>query len=235
MEKSQYNLCLEVLRRLHKAGIFKNAILVGSWCMPFYKEYFAGQKYDPSIRTRDIDFLIPRPSGLDVKIDVADLVKDLGFVRGFRGHEGYIVLEHPDLIIEFLVPEKGRGTDKPVKLPALGLNAQSLRFMELLSEKTIKIRLGDIVCVLPHPANFAFHKILISNRRPNSEKTAKDREASVKILMALIEKGEQRLLRDVYNSIPSKWKQSILKQLRAINEVEILNIIHVGPLSKGTR
>ena len=133
MEKNQYKLCVEVLRRLENVGVLKNMILIGSWCMPFYKEYFSGVEYLPSIKTRDIDFLIPHPAAIKLKADLTETMKDLGFIRGFRGREGYMILEHPDLAIEFLVPEKGKGTDKPVRLPLLGLNAQALRFLELLA------------------------------------------------------------------------------------------------------
>jgi len=62
VEKNQYELCLEVLRRLEKAGVLENAVLIGSWCLPFYEDYFSGVDYAPSIKTRDIDFLIPRPA-----------------------------------------------------------------------------------------------------------------------------------------------------------------------------
>ena len=137
MEKSQYELCLEVLRRLDRSDVLKNIVLVGSWCTLFYKDYFSDVDYRPVLRTRDMDLLIPQPRTLRVKTDVAELLKDLGFVVGFTGSEGYIRLEHPELIVEFLVPEKGRGTDKPYALPQLGLNAQSLRFLEFLAQNTI--------------------------------------------------------------------------------------------------
>jgi len=116
VEKSQYDLCINVLKRLDKAGILKEVILVGSWCMPFFKEYFRGVRYAPEIRTRDIDFLIPRPGHVRITADIPDLLKDLGFIVGFKGTEGYMRLEHPDLIVEFLSPERGKGTDRPVKV-----------------------------------------------------------------------------------------------------------------------
>ena len=40
MEKNQYELCLEVLRRLNRAGVLNDIMLIGSWCLPFYREYF---------------------------------------------------------------------------------------------------------------------------------------------------------------------------------------------------
>jgi len=128
VEKSQYDLCIEVLRRLDKVGVLKDIVLVGSWCTLFYKEFFGQKNYTTSLTTRDIDLLIPLPRDLKVKTDVAAILKDLGFIVGFTGSQGYIRLEHPQLIVEFLVPEKGRGSDKPYSLPQLGLNAQSLRY-----------------------------------------------------------------------------------------------------------
>ena len=99
MEKNQYDLCIEILRRLDKTGVLKNIVLIGSWCMLFYKEYFKKQKYIPSIKTRDIDFLIPMPSKLKTKVDIPELLRDLGFIIGFRGSKGYIKLEHPELVV----------------------------------------------------------------------------------------------------------------------------------------
>ena len=52
MENSQYDLCIEVLRRLDKAGILKDIVLVGSWCTLFYKKFFSGKKYMTSLTTR---------------------------------------------------------------------------------------------------------------------------------------------------------------------------------------
>jgi len=79
VEKNQYELCVEVLKRLEKAGVLKYIILIGSWCIPFYKEYFKNIKYSTSIKTRDIDFLVPMPSKSRVKADIPELLRDLGF------------------------------------------------------------------------------------------------------------------------------------------------------------
>ena len=36
MEKKQSELCLEVLRRLHKENVLDDIILIGTWCVYFY-------------------------------------------------------------------------------------------------------------------------------------------------------------------------------------------------------
>ena len=225
MEKSQYELCLEVLRRLDHAGVLKNIVLVGSWCTLFYKDYFADVGYLAALRTRDMDLLIPRPAVLRTKTDVAELLMDLGFVVGFTGSQGYIRLEHPELIVEFLVPEKGRGTDKPYALPQLGINAQSLRFLEFLAQNTITSTAGTITVTLPHPANFALHKLLVMGRRKIPEKQAKDKQAAINILNALIEKKQDALVRDVFASMPRRWQGKIKKQLTEVTDRRILEVL----------
>jgi len=224
VEKSQYELCIEVLRRLDKAGILSHTVLVGSWCTIFYKQYFTAIRYHPLIRTRDIDLMIPHPSAIKTKVDVAELLKELGFIVGFTGSKGYIRLEHPHLIIEFLVPETGKGFDKPYPLPQLGLNAQALRFLDFFTQHTITTTVEKMAITLPHPANFALHKLLILNRRNVPEKTAKDKDAAIQILKALIEKREQHIVRAVYDSMTRRWQTKIKKALTEFQDKDILSI-----------
>ncbi len=225
MEKKQYDLCIEVLRRLEKVKVLNNIVLIGSWCIPFYKEYFSKVAYISSIRTRDIDLLVPNPAKIKIKVDLPNLLKDLGFIVGFYGRKGYIKLEHPELIIEFLVPERGRGIDKPYPLTQLGLNAQALRFLDFLSANLIRLNIEGVSVSLPHPVNFALHKLIISPRRKNSEKTTKDREAAIKILGAVIDKGETEAIKEVFDSIPKKWQRKISNVLNEFKEFEIIKTL----------
>ncbi len=225
MEKKQYELCVEVLRRLNNAKVLKDIILIGSWCIPFYREYFVKGEYIPSIKTRDIDFLVPVPKRIRTKVDIPELLKDLGFVVGFKGAEGYIRLEHPELIIEFLVAEKGKGLDKPYPLPQLGLNAQALRFLSFLTGNTIRVRIGDVPIILPHPVNFSLHKLIIFQRRKNPQKMTKDKETAIKILKALVDNSEQDAIKKVFDSVPQKWQKKIIKGLVETKEKDILEIL----------
>jgi hypothetical protein len=225
VEKSQYKLCVEVLRRFDKAGILRHVVLVGSWCSLFYKEYFVPVRYTPVLKTRDIDFLIPRPWTIKVKVDAAQLLEELGFVVGFTGSQGYSRLEHPQLIVEFLVPERGKASDKPYPLPQLGLNAQALRFMDFLCKNTITTTVEGMAVTVPHPANFALQKLLILNRRNLPEKTLKDKEAAIQILKALTDKQELSYVKTVFNSMPTRWKTKVKKILTEIEQVEILDIL----------
>lgn len=227
MEKKQSELCLEVLRRFHKSHILNDFILIGSWCVYFYKDYFADIPHMSRVvlKTRDIDFLIDNPSKISHSVNIPELLKDLGFVTIFKGSKGYIKLDHPELILEFLVPEKGRGSNKPCPLPKLGINAVSLRFLTFLSQNTIKAGVEDFRITLPHPANFALHKLIIFQRRTREDKAAKDRSTAIEILKALIEKGEAGTVNKIFHSVPKKWQAKILKGIDEANEKEIVGIL----------
>ena len=225
MVKKQYELCVEVLRRLNKAGVLKDLILVGSWCIPLYKDYFKTTKYVTTIRTRDVDFMIPGHIKIKAKVDVAELLKDLGFVVGFQGREGYVRLEHPDLAIEFLVPEKGRGSNKPFPLKELGINAQPLRYLNLLTQKIIHTEVDGIKVYLPHPVIFAFHKLIIAMLRKNKDKATKDMEGALRILMAVLDKGEKVAMKITFDSMLPTWRNRVLHSLKKMGEEELLRLL----------
>ncbi|MFC2160644.1 GSU2403 family nucleotidyltransferase fold protein [Acidobacteriota bacterium] len=212
-----YALCNEVLKRLRDSGVLENIIVIGSWCIYFYKDYFREIDYNSLIRTRDIDFLVPIPPAFKEKVDVHELLKDLGFLIDFH-RDGYIRLVHPELIIEFLVPEKGRGFDKPYPLPQLGVNAQSLRFLEYLETNSMKIESDHLILNVPHPAAFALHKLIISERRPKEEKRIKERREAIHILNCLIEKGDKEIVKRLFESIPRRWKTKVVNALRIADE-----------------
>lgn len=221
MDKNQYKLCVEILKRLNDVGILDKIILIGSWCIPLYKQYFLTSDFAAPLRTRDIDFLIPFPNKIREKVDVPELLKDLGYVVGFKGTYGFIQLEHPTLMVEFLVPEKGKGTDKPFSLPQLGLNAQTLRFLDLLSSKTITVQLEGIPVILPHPAPYSLHKLLIAQRRLNKEKAPKDKRDAILVIRNIFENKEEKSLSELFKPLPKKWQKMILKSLEEEKEMEI--------------
>ncbi|MBU0687322.1 MAG: nucleotidyltransferase domain-containing protein [Candidatus Margulisbacteria bacterium] len=225
MEKKKYKLFLEVLGRFYEAGLLKNIILIGSWCLYFYENYFKGLNFTPTIRTRDIDFLVPIPPKLRQRVDIPELLKDLGFVLSFIGSKGYMRLDHPELIVEFLVPEKGKGTGKPFPLPEIGLNAQPLRYLDFLASNVIKIKVDNIVAKVPHPAAFALHKLIIHQRRAKPEKANKDLEQALMILSFLIKNDEQPVIRNTFNSMPKQWQKNVLDSLKKAKAEEIIQIL----------
>lgn len=223
MEK-KYDLCLEILKRFQQVGILDKIIIVGSWCIYFYKEYFQNKNYTSSIRTRDIDILVPLPFKSKKTINIPELLKDLGFIVDFH-REGYIRLLHPELIIEFLVPEKGRGTDKPIHLPQLGIKAEALRYMSFIVDNIIVLSVNNFNLNLPNPAAFALHGLLVSSRRYEEWKKTKEKQEAIHVLNALINNGEEETIKRLFNSMPKKWKQKIIGELEELEEIDVLRIL----------
>lgn len=216
---SRHTLCHSVLERLAQAGVLEDIVLIGSWCLEGYQSYFGPKTPLTTLRTRDIDFLIPQPTHIHASVDVPALLEDLGFVADFhRG--GYIRLIHPELIVEFLVPERGRGVDHPVRLPQLKVNAQALRFLSMLADSTIMVTLEGIPVRVPHPAAFALHKLLIApRRRGRTDKQAKDLDAAIAVLEALREHGETKSVKKHFESLPLRWQGSIRQALSTREEL----------------
>jgi len=225
MEKKINSLCLEVLNRLNEAGVLKDLIIIGSWSIYFYKYYFKSENYSTYIRTKDIDFLVPLPLKFQKEVNVFELVKDLGFLEKYRGSKGYIKLEHPDLSIEFLVPERGRGEDKPYSIPQLSINAQPLRFLDFLVENTISINAEGLDIKLPHPAAYALHKFIIFKRRSKPEKHDRDIEGALRVFNELIRRKKHSEIRYIFKRMHNKWQRKILGNLKSIEEPEIVNIL----------
>ncbi len=217
MEKNPFELCVSVLRRLDDAGVLPGMVIIGSWCVLFYEGYFNTPGYGASIRTRDLDLAIPLPACFGHKVDLAGQLGELGFVVDFKGRDGYIRFLHPDLIVEFLVPERARGSNKPFDVPKLGINAQPLRFLDLLLGDTIAVPFRSVNLRLPHPANFAIHKLLISGRR-HSDKAGRDREQAAAVMRALQSTGQGARLRSVFAALPPKWKAQIIRAIEIMDD-----------------
>ena len=225
MEDKQVNLLFEVLRILKEKCILMNFVIAGSWCMFFYKFYFYKKYPIASLRTRDIDFLVPEPKSLKVDIDLPLLFRPLGFVVDYRGQQDYIRLVHPEFFIEFLVPEKGKGTDKAFPLPKLGLNAQALRFMEILYLKTVTVETRGIKIRLPHPACFVLHKIIIFTRRPEKDKREKEIEQINRMLDILKKEKKINSLKRYYLKLHPKWQKRIIENLKILDKFDLIETL----------
>ncbi len=224
MEKEKYELFTEVLKRFDKSGVLSDLIIAGSWNIFLYRDFF-GKDFEkiPQLRTTDVDFLVPNPSKIIHKSNIPEIMKDLGFIVKFKGNEGFVKLIHPDLTIEFIVPEKGKGVDnKPVSLPGLGINAPALRFMDILYENIITVVYDGIKVNIAHPAALAFHYLMIYPRRKNKEKAEKNLEHAASILKLMIEKDKQKETRDIFNKLHKNWKKEIIELMK---KKDLANIV----------
>jgi hypothetical protein len=208
----QYTLFKKLLAELNKVEILPHLILIGSWCLFVYRTYYHDTSEIPLLRTVDIDFLIPRPFKFTGEINIHDLLKKLGFDERFSSMSGQIKYVHPELEVEFLTPELGKGSHEPYKVKSLHLNAQQLRYLTLLQNFTLTIPFENIHVTVPEPAAFVLHKFILTKKRANMKKYEKDLQAAVELGEFLTRKShEQKRMKDIFITLPAGWQKIILE------------------------
>jgi hypothetical protein len=216
----QQRLVYRLFRSLEGAGVLDHVVLIGSWCLLAYKHYFAGVPFEPGIRTRDIDLLVPIPLRLKPPVDIEQILGPLGFILRRGGDRGYMQFVHAELMLEFIVPERGRGSDKPYDLRALGINAQPLRYMDFLCKDVLRLPFGGLDVSVPHPARFALLKLIVSGRRQKPVKRENDLRQAGQVIRALAASGQQEKLREVFATMPKKWQGDVHRALAALPDGE---------------
>lgn len=206
---------------MSRADILDNVLLIGSWCSYFYKQYFSNVEYNPIIKTRDIDFLVNTRLKFSKSVDLEELLKPLGFEIEFFGN-GYMKLESEELVVEFLVPEIGRSSDKPLSLPALKVNAQPLRHLDMLWRNPIRIAISGISVRLPHPVDYLLQKLVIAGRRKKSDKSEKDRQSAFAVLDAVVENDELPEFHKAIKYLSKKEFKTVISELEQAGRKGVL-------------
>jgi hypothetical protein len=223
VDKKQFDLLLEVLRRFQEKGILQQLILAGSWGMMLYRRYAEPRISEASLRTRDADFIIPSSFKKRSKANLPELLQDLGFIIEFHRADNSMRLLHPALIIEFLVPEAGRQSAHSKRIKELGITAQRLRYLGYLERKVITINIEGLMVRVPDPAVFALHKLIVMERRQSEEKRDKDKQQAIVILRHLIKSKMDSRIKDAIRLMHPRWFQGVLRNLKKENEQYLLN------------
>ncbi len=212
LKDNRYLFFKEIISILNQAGVLSYLILIGGWCLYVYREYFRNDPQIPLLRTADIDFLIPRPLKIKNGIDVHTLLKNKGFDVQFSHPAGYIKYVHPQIEIEFLTPEVGKGSEKPFLVRPLNLSAQQLRYLTILQNYTMEVLVDEDKITVPEPSAFVLHKLLLSFKRNRTEKREKDLRTAIDLGEFLLHKEDQRVqIKEIFESFPRPWKRDILK------------------------
>lgn len=207
----------KILKVFHDNNIFNEGVeLIGSWCFQLYQKHLGAKSFP--LRTQDIDFLIPHPYRGGEHKDFINKLEGLGFTCDFN-NDGSLYLWNSELKIEFIIPQKGRGVERTIKIKALGISAIPLRYVSILLDNPIIVKEGDINILIPNPVNFCIHKLIIASRRKKIDKSLKDLQQA--ICTSVIVDSEE--IRKLFDSLPKKWKQAILLMLeRAREELPLL-------------
>lgn len=208
-EKQQFEILLRVLKRFQEAGVLKDLMLIGSWCLQFYRYHFENPDKLPAFRTLDVDFLIPHASKIKTDVNIPEILRREGFVPSFNRSNDIVKYDHRELRVEFLVPELGKG-GRSKEIKTLHVKAVALRYLNLLLDYPLLVQYEGLEVRVPEPAVFALHKLIVSSRRAKAEKRSKDLEAAVGILEFLWDKPrEVEKIKSILSKIPQSWRKLI--------------------------
>ncbi len=226
---------LQVLRLLAEAGVFRRGgVLVGTRAFNALGNVLGVRFEQRMVQTEDIDVASdPRIAvALEERTDIERslLAAGLGFfaVPGLdRGVPSTsFKVRGRELRVDFLTPARGFGEPaEAVRIPALGIAAQPLPFLDYLLADTapaIVLGGGDPVLVeVPTPARFALHKLWTARQRPPAQQTRalKDRRQAAALLEVLADHRPQDLP-DAWRAVRprSKPRRAIAAELALLPE-----------------
>lgn len=223
-----------LLAGMERAGVFRlGGTLVGTQAFKLYEGELAVRLGDTDLtQTGDIDIAqfehLSLALGDRVEEDLAETFKALAFdpIPGIRTTSVWRWRQTTSTaVVEFLTPSF-RPEEDIRELPALGVAAQSLHFLNYLIAEPIKaaaLYRSGVLVQIPRPEAYAVHKLIVADRRragPDQLKSRKDRAQAMLLIEALAEDRPDEL-REAYEDALSRgpqWRAHIAATLKRMPE-----------------
>ena len=218
------NFQLEEIKRfvslLSKHKINEDVILIGSWATYFYQSIWP--KYQPIIRTTDIDFYTGFKMG-SAQVDLPEILKKNNYkVDVKNGTYNNLIFNTRGFEIEFVTHL--RRDEKPVFLvKSLNIRAVPLPHHEKITlDQTIVYQFGIKSSIrIIRPSLYVVLKLIINGNRPK-EKGEKDLESIRSIMPFLLnDKVELNFFINTIKKLPSNQKRKCLKTVQRANLSEL--------------
>lgn len=233
----------DLVEALWKAGIFRlRACLVGTIAYQTYGTVLGHRLPGAALQTGDVDLaqfhsisvavedsippILEILRTVDETFDAAPALNDATGVTKFLTHGG--------LRLEFLTPNRGsqEHAGKPAKMPALGgASAEPLRFLDFLIHdpvRTVLLHKGGIPVVVPDPARYAVHKLIVATRRAlGSQKDLKDLRQADDLAQALSAVGRGADLKDMFVEAQARgpaWQAGLDASLARLEALQLSNM-----------
>ncbi|WP_425419755.1 nucleotidyltransferase family protein [Oricola indica] len=224
-----------LLLAFSRAGVFRlGGTLVGTTAYSLYQgDLGVRMDYEELAQTGDIDFAsFERLSvALEDKVEENpnEILKSLKFdpVPGVNDRQVWKWRQsRSEAMVEFLTPAFGDESVKP--LPALGVSAQALNYLNFLIADPIHavaLYRSGVLVQIPRPERFAIHKLIVADRRqggPDQLKARKDR-AQAEFLVAVLAEDRPEELTEAYEDALSRgprWRERIEASLKRMPETE---------------
>jgi hypothetical protein len=213
-----------LLAAMAKVGTFRlGATLVGTQAFRFYElELGVRTTQTGTLPTNDIDIAqferLSLALGDQVDGGLNDTFRDFDFAPVPSLHKASVwrwKQTRSQTLIEFLTPSF-RAEEDIRPLPALGVSAQSLHYLNYLIAEPIKaaaLYRSGVLLQIPRPERYAIHKLIVADRRQGTDrlKAVKDRGQAAFLIDVLAEDRPEDLreaLADARSRGP-RWGQRI--------------------------
>jgi hypothetical protein len=218
---------------MERAGVFRlGGTLIGTQAFKLYEAELGLRLGQTDLtQTGDIDIAqfehLSLALGDKVEENLAETFKALDFdpVPGIRTTSVWRWRQTTSTaLVEFLTPSF-RADEDIRELPALGVAAQSLHFLNYLIAEPIKaaaLYRSGVLVQIPRPEAYAVHKLIVANRRsgPDALKSRKDRAQAALLIEALAEDRPDEL-REAYEDAMGRgpqWRAHIGATLKRMPE-----------------
>ncbi len=218
-----------VLDALADAGLFKEAVLVGTAAYQCYAPIVGMMLPSAALMTQDADLatatLALAADGGDETLETILKRADKSFnaVLGldprrppsrFRSGKGFLV--------DLLTPQRRRSDTNPMPLKQLGAGAVPLQHLGWLIETPIQavaLHGAGVPVRVPAPARYAAHKLILAQRRSDIVKRRKDlmqAEALIEALQVSDPWGLADAIEDARSKGRDGWKRPIDRSLKEL-------------------
>ncbi len=228
----------QALSALAKVGVFRlGGTLVGTQAFRCYEgELGVRIGFDSAAMTDDVDIAsferLSLALGDQVEAPLDGVFSDLKFDPVPSMDKGRVWKwrqTERQTLIEFLTPSFS-DEEGLADLPALGVSAQSLHFLNYLIAEPLKAPLlyrSGVLIQIPRPERFAIHKLIVADRRrggPDELKSRKDR-AQAQFLIACLNRDRPEDLKEAYELALERgrsWRAHISASLKRMPEAKAL-------------
>jgi len=197
----------KIFKALSDSGFFHSGgTLVGSHAFKFIGNMLGVEWSSSFTRTQDIDLTVDLGVPSD-EINLPDVIESLkmGFVPAlpFKNEQEshvYFIKNSP-MKIDFLTPLlRHKNQEEVVTIRRFNIAAEAINYLDFLldeTESTIVVGRSDAVLInVPSPARYAFHKLLVAQKRPSRDaiKKRKDLSQANELLKFLYENSEAEVM-----------------------------------------
>jgi hypothetical protein len=195
----------DLVAGLAAAGVFRlRGVLVGTVAYQTYAAMLGVRLPVAMVETNDID--VAQFADMSAALDdttrpMAEILRevDASFrpVPHIDPQRAASYIAASGLRVDFLTPNRGRDTEHPQKLPALGTDAQPLRFLDFLirePEPAVLLHGAGVLVSVPAPQRYALHNLIVARRRRKGDpKREKDLLQAQGLLDALVRRRPHEL------------------------------------------